>query len=807
MSSTPYVIAVRALCEFVARRGDLDWRFTPAPTAQQGIQGHQLVASRRGPAYQAELALSGTHRHLTVRGRADGFDPDAGRLEEIKTHKGEVARVPAHHQYLHWAQAKVYGWLLCQARGLETLAVALVYLDVTTNTETVLTQACTAAELRAHFESVCEAFLAWAAQELAHRARRDAALAALTFPQPEFRAGQRLLAESVYRAAAQRRVLLAQAPTGIGKTVGTVFPMLKACPTQRLDKVFFLTAKRSGALPALQALHSLRPASPEPWLRVLELRARESACEHPDRACHGESCPLARGFHDRLPAARAQACASAVLDHDTTRAVALEHAVCPYYLAQEMARWSDVVVADLNHYFDHGGLLHGLTLANDWRVGLLVDEAHNLIDRARAMVSGRLDRGQWREARRLAPAPAQRAMDRLSRVWPPSSAMTKGDGATTDGKGPTLAYRVLEAPPSGLASALQTATATLGEALAEPEQPPDPRLLDWYFEALRFSRLLEGFGDHSLFDLTDDSPVAREGAPDAPPHGAQRPGRRGTARARRLPTLGIRNVVPAGHLAPRWRAAHTAVLFSATLTPAHYYLDLLGLPEDTVCLDVPAPFRAEQLRVRVVPRVSTRWRDRAASLAPIADLIATHWHEHPGNYLAFFSSFEYLAQAARTLAERHPHIPQWAQARSREPAEREAFLGRFVSGGRGVGFAVLGGSFGEGIDLPGDRLIGAFIATLGLPQFNPMNEALCARLQALFGARAGHDYAYRVPGLRKVVQAAGRVIRTPQDRGSVHLIDDRFAHPQVRRLLPDWWRVEILAATPQTGCASVGAPS
>ncbi|HFX0793087.1 TPA: ATP-dependent DNA helicase, partial [Pseudomonas aeruginosa] len=225
-----YQVAVRALCEFSAKRGDLDLRFTPSPSALEGIAGHTLVTSRRPAHYQREVALDGRYRHLQVRGRADGYDPQANCLEEIKTHRGDLALQPANHRHLHWAQAKVYGWLLCAERKLEEVELALVYLEVGSQKETRFVERVRADELRLFFESQCQAFLAWAEQELAHRQRRDRELAALRFPHAEFRHGQRQLAEAVYKAASAGCCLMAQAPTGIGKTIGTLFPQLKAMP-------------------------------------------------------------------------------------------------------------------------------------------------------------------------------------------------------------------------------------------------------------------------------------------------------------------------------------------------------------------------------------------------------------------------------------------------------------------------------------------------------------------------------------------------------------------------------------------------
>lgn len=749
LETEQYTVAVRTLCEFAAQEGDLDLRFTPAPTAREGIEGHALVAARRGAGWQAELALEGRHEALLLRGRADLWHAARSRLEEVKTHRGDAARVPANHRALHWAQLKAYGALACRRFGLAEITLGLVYLDVGTQRETVLEEKHAASALEAFLAGLCERFLAWARREVAHRAARDAALAALAFPHGAFRAGQRELAAAVWRAAAQARPLMAQAPTGIGKTVGTLFPLLKAAPAQRLDKIAFLTAKGSGRGLALDALATLRGGGAVP-LRVLELTAREAACEHPDKACHGESCPLAAGFYDRLPAARAAAFeeGAPALDRARVREVALAHGVCPYWLAQALVRWADAWVGDYNHWFDLSAALHGHAQAEGWRVGVLADEAHNLVERARAMYSAALDQRALDAVRRAAPAALKAPLDRLHRAW---NALHQGQDAGC--------AVLAEGVPPPFAEALARAAAALAEHLAEVPQGLQGELLPWHFDALHFLRVLERYDAvHSMVDLA----VAPE---------------RGKARS----TLTIRNLVPAPHLAPRFTAAHTATIFSATLSPPAFHRELLGLPEDTPFVDVASPFGPEQLQVRIARRVSTRYADRARSIGPIVETLARQYAEAPGNYLAFFSSFEYLAQALAAFSAAHPEVPVWAQARGMAASEREAFLARFTEDGRGIGFAVLGGSFGEGVDLPGRRLVGAFIATLGLPPPNEVNEQTRARV--------GYDNAYLYPGLTKVVQAAGRVVRTETDRGVVWLIDDRYARPAVRRLLPAWWSV------------------
>ncbi|UZE21195.1 ATP-dependent DNA helicase [Pseudomonas sp. B21-056] len=754
MTAEPaYSIAVRALCEFTAKTGDLDLRFTPSPTALEGIVGHRTVASRRNEAYQAEVSLEGRYRSMRVKGRADGYDPISNCVEEVKTYRGDLSRQPANHRQLHWAQAKIYGWLMCQKLQLPRIDVALVYFDIVSEKETCLTQGFEATQLEAFFEQQCALFLAWAEQEMTHRQARNAGAQALAFPHAGFRPGQRHLAESVFKAVSTGRCLMAQAPTGIGKTVGTLFPMLKALAPQQLDKVFFLTAKTPGRKLALDAARVITHSAPSMPLRVLEMIARDKACEHPDKACHGESCPLARGFYDRLPGAREAASKVTLLDQAALREIALAHEVCPYYLSQEMARWADMVVADYNYYFDFSALLFALAQADGLTVATLVDEAHNLVERGRQMYSATLDQSTLAAVRKTAPEPLKKSLQRVNRQWNALHA-------------PQVAvYQAYEKPPEQLLQALAQCTTAIGDYLNDHPQGLDGDLQAFYFEALQFGRVAESFNVHFLFDIH----------------------KRELGRQRSLSTLCLRNVVPAGFLRPRLTAARSSVLFSATLSPRHYYADLLGTPADTVWIDVESPFHAGQLDVQVVSRISTRFAHRQASLEPIVGLMARQFGERPGNYLAFFSSFDYLQQVAALFAERHPDIAIWTQSRGMGEAPRQAFLERFMEHSQGIGFAVLGGAFGEGIDLPGSRLIGAFIATLGLAQFNPVNEQIKQRMGAIFGD--GYDYTYLYPGLQKVVQAAGRVIRTQQDRGVVMLIDDRFGEARVQHLLPGWWSV------------------
>ena len=442
------------------------------------------------------------------------------------------------------------------------------------------------------------------------------------------------------------------------------------------------------------------------------------------------------------------------------------HGICPYYLSQELARWVDVVVGDYNYFFDFGGLLHALTQANDWRVALLVDEAHNLMDRARGMYSALLEP---QTLKRAAQSPTAEAAPRVKKAL----AAVKRQWTTLNQEQGDADYAVHQAFPPKLLDALTQCVSAIGEHFADHPDTPDADVQTFQMEALQVLRLLESFGEHSIIDVQRHKGLQAK---------------QSEKKEKSESDISVRNIVPAPYLTTRWADAHSATLFSATLQPMPFHADLLGLPDDHAALEVGSPFNASQLQVHVAQHISTRYAHRAESVAPMVRLMADQFNARPGNYLAFFSSYEYLQQVADAFAQQHPQITHWRQSRRMGEAQQREFLGQFTETSQGIGFAVLGGAFAEGFDLPGKRLIGAFLATLGLPQFNAVNEHISERMNQLFEGK-GYDYTYLYPGLQKVVQAAGRVIRTPQDEGVVHLIDDRFARVQVQRLLPSWWEL------------------
>lgn len=754
------VVAVRHLCEFAARSGSLDYRYAPSPTALQGIQGHQWLQARMGPDFSAEYALKGVFAGVPLQGRADLVCVTASppQLVEIKTFRGKFERLNPGQRQQHRAQLQLYGALLCQQLAVPEVQLRLIYLNIDSREPIEEASQYSAAELTSEAERLCRIWADWQRQELAHRARRDLQLAALNFLETGFRPGQRQLSEQVYRVISRQQRMLLEAPTGLGKTLGVLFPALKALAAKRLDRVFFLTARNTGRQLALDSLERLFDKH-RPPLRVLELIARDKACEYPDKACNGESCPLANGFFDRLPAARDDAARAGWLDRQRLQAIAAEHQICPWYLGHEMARWSDLLIGDVNHYFDQTALLFSLDQDFEWSSVVVIDEAHNLIERARSMYSLTLDQSQFEALgrKRGSGAALRNAIRGALSAW-----QQLDTDLFANSEAPT---RWLEWLPDHFDTPFTRLATALTDRLLET--PEDQELQQALFTITGYGRLAERFGTHSMVEVKRQQQDV------------------GQLWASQQLQLAILNMIPADFLRARFGAAHAVILFSATLQPPLYYRDLLGLPEDCLSWQTPSPFRRQQLSLRLNPLNTTSQR-RDDSVQPIARRLLALYQQRGGNQLVFFSSFQYLRAVASAIHAEAPETPLRLQQSDMSERQQQGFIDAFRRQRGQIGMAVLGGVFSEGIDLPGDQLGTVVVVTLGLPPYDTYHQHLQQRLQARFGEQADH-YTWLYPGLRKVVQAAGRLIRTPDDQGHIELIDHRYSRPEVQALLPAWW--------------------
>jgi DNA excision repair protein ERCC-2 len=639
----------------------------------------------------------------------------------------------------------------------------------------------------------------------------------VAFPFPDYRPGQRDLAVAAYRALARGGRLFLEAPTGIGKTISVLFPAIKALGEGKLERIFYLTARTSGRAVAQKALADLRQAGLRLW--TLTLIAKEKICLQEGQPCDPAACPLARGYYDRSKTAMREALAREDITRPVLEAIGQEHQVCPFELSLDLSSWVDVVVCDYNYVFDPKVYLRRHFTDEPGDYAFLVDEAHNLVDRAREMFSADLDTREIQDVRRALKQAVPRCAKALSCL---STGMRKlcGHAAAplepSEASDPATELNLFPAQtragvPPGLAS-LGTAVTTrdfptaliplFEDALKEAEtwlarnEPADfrDRLLELYFRLHSFQRTAELY-DERFVTITEPGAMTVQvgtrwnaslpatgdctwGAPKRMP-GA-------TVRVRLFcldPSFLLREALARGK---------AAVFFSATLTPIDYYRALLGGSEEDPLLQLPSPFPPQHLAVLVQDRIRTHFKARTESLSDVVQAIASLVEGRRGNYIAYFPSYQYLTAVQEQFHSQHPAVPILVQRPGMSEPEREAFLAAFAAehGDTLLGFAVMGGVFGEGIDLVGDRLIGAIIVGVGLPQLCVERDLIRDYFEERTGA--GFDYAYTFPGMNRVLQATGRVIRSETDRGVVLLIDARFNEPRYRRLFPTWWQPALV---------------
>ncbi|MEP5763935.1 MAG: ATP-dependent DNA helicase [Halieaceae bacterium] len=750
-----YTLAVRHLAEFCHRSGDIDYRFTPSPTGEQGVAGHQQVYQRRGAGYQAEFALetlfSAEDWQLRIRGRADGYDADAGLIEEIKTCRVERASIPPAIEQLHWAQAKIYAALLCRQQDeLAQVQVQLTYFNIDSAEEWPQRETLGREQLLAFLEDSVRHYMDWMQLQHAWRLQRDASITALSFPHEEYRPGQRQMAETVYKCIAQSGQLLLQAPTGIGKTAAVLFPALKALAADKHQRIAFVTARTVGRRAAEESLAEM--AGQGLLLRRLTVTARERICFSPGKACHGDDCPYASGYYDRLPQALAAAMQETRLDREQIEALAQRFTVCPYQLGIDLLPWVDLCIADIHYLYSFNAMISSLFAERQLRWTTLLDEAHNLPQRARDMFSATLAKRELMAAKKQAGGKVKSALERLNRELLQLDKETWQDSD----------FDSRATPPESLLVSLQRLVAAV---VAQQAENPlllqqQPALLDFYFELLQFQRVLEVYDEDYRFEMT---------------------------RSRKQQSLVIRlRCLDASRLLSERQLRPVAVVaFSATVSPPQWVLQELGFAGPAVFQELPSPFSPGQYKIQRNTRLDTRFRARAATLPALAASISEWLRQTPGNCIVYFSAYQYMSDALELLRDAVTERHLCVQQRNWDESSRDDLLETLRSRQDVAAFCILGGVFGEGIDLPGEALRSVVVVGVGLPQFNRERESLRDYYQQKSGL--GYEYAYVYPGMQRVSQALGRVIRRESDQGSALLIDPRYADAEYSRLLPPWW--------------------
>ena len=750
-------MSVAELCALANRRGDLNVRRprrqwlpeqptpdTDAPTA--GEPYRQNVTLRNRARLDTPHADAVT---FSVSGRADGVLYDPAGMSRVELTRTAAGNLQARAQYPDpetLAQLCTLGYFLCAARELPQVTLRLTYVHAGGDASAESEQIMTAERLRAMYVAMLAQVLPRAADLRDRQGRVRDLLAGAAFPYPTMRGEQEDMIRECYRDIRRGQTLFAQAPTGIGKTVSTLYPAVRALGKGICDKIFYLTAKGAARREAYKAAEHLCAAGAP--LRACVITARESVClceaararrdTDMTSCCDPAVCPYAKGYYDRAEGVirRMLAAGNSLFTGRAIRAAAEAGHVCPYELSLDLSEYCELIICDYNYVFSPTARLRRYFGDGEpaGRYVFLVDEAHNLPDRVREDVIG--------------------ALSQMAALCA-GTAVTGADGVR---RGAALDRTC----PDELIAAADVLSRRCARWIRNnPEHPlGEPA-------AALFRMLRELLTAASYYDRGYVTYVEAVGE-DV--------------------TVRLVCLDPAPILRPLLHRAVARVLFSATLTPTEYFADILGGGADSVQAMFGSPFPPENLCISVADQLSTRFGDRDKTCRAVVSYIAAAVSAKPGNYLVYLPSYEYLEKVSGLFRKRYPKVDTVVQTRHMSGAEREAFIASFRPDNRRlhIGFCVLGGSFSEGVDLPGKCLIGAVIVGVGMPGLSSMRNIMREYYDETREGE-GYAYAYTYPGMNRVLQAAGRVIRTPEDRGAVVLLDDRYTAAPYRQLFPPHW--------------------
>ena len=754
-------ISVRSLVEFILREGDIDNRVSGSMEKDAMLLGgkiHRKIQSRMGTNYTAEVPLKIQMPCdgfvLQIEGRADGVLKDDGKvlIDEIKGILRSLEHLEAPVP-VHLAQAKCYAYIYAVQNSLKCIDVQITYCQMETEEIRRFCQEFEFQELQTWFQDLVTQYEKWAKFEIEWRNVRNDSIRQIEFPFP-YREGQRDLVVSVYRTILRKKKLFIQAPTGVGKTMATVFPAVRAVGEGLGEKIFYLTAKTITRTVAEQAFSLLKEKGL--LYKTITLTAKEKICFCEEAECNPDACPYAKGHFDRVN--------DAVFDlithsGDWSREVleeqAKKHMVCPFEMSLDVSDWADAVICDYNYAFDpQAHLKRFFSESGKGEYLFLIDEAHNLVERGREMYSASLYKEDLLEVRKLVKAEDPKLAKRLSEC----------NQQFLELKRECEHYQILKSV-SHIALKLMNVLSKLEDYLEEcKDAEKKKRVLDFYFAVRSFLNI------HDIMD--ENYVIFSEMMED---------GRFQIKLFCVNPAVNLQNYLEQGN---------STIFFSATLLPVHYYKKLLSVEKDDYAVYAHSSFPQENKFLFIGTDVSTRYTRRGESTYQrFARYIAVMAEQKKGNYMAFFPSYRFLEEVHTCFLECVDHeVDSICQVSYMDEEQREEFLEEFEQEREKslVAFCVMGGIFSEGIDLTDDKLIGAVIAGTGLPQVCTEREILKQYFNA--ADMDGFDYAYLYPGMNKVLQSAGRVIRTESDRGVILLLDDRFRAMRYREVFPREWQ-------------------
>lgn len=751
-------ISVRNLVEFVLREGDIDNRIAGTPdkeAMQLGGKIHRKIQKQMGSNYRAEVSMKFQIPYekfvLQIEGRADGVeeDDDGVLIDEIKGVMRELQHIKE-PVGVHLAQAKCYAYIYGKEKELEKVSVQMTYCQMETEEILRFKYEYTMGELDTWFWNVIRLYEKWAIFQIEWEEKRNASIKGTDFPY-EYREGQKELVTSVYRTILRKKKLFIQAPTGVGKTMSTVFPAVKAVGEGLADKIFYLTAKTITRTVAQQAFEHLKENGLQ--MKSIVLTAKEKICFCEQTECNPDYCPYAKGHFDRVNNAVYDILISCdEISRENIELYAQKHQVCPFEMSLDVSLWVDAVIGDYNYVFDpNAHLKRFFSEGKKGKYLFLIDEAHNLVERGREMYSAVLYKEQFLSVKKK--------MKEYPKLTRQLDACNK---ILLEMKRECETYQIHNSISSLYVKLVNVLNNM--EKIMEEKRQTDDEVLEFYFAVRFFLNVYE--------ELDDSYTIYTEMEQDG-----------------RF-KIKLFCINPATNLDKYLAYGNSTIFFSATLLPITYYKKLLSMEKDDYAVYAESPFDEKNRLVTVGYDVSTKYTKRNENMyQKYAQYIKQIISAKRGNYLVFFPSYRFMEDVESAFSK---HLTEDTicvmQEQNMNEEKREEFLQQFEVEREEnlVGFCVLGGVFSEGIDLKEERLIGAIIIGTGLPQVCNEREILKQYFEKQ-GENA-FDYAYLYPGMNKVLQAAGRVIRTEQDTGIVALLDERFQEWRYTENFPREWK-------------------
>jgi DNA excision repair protein ERCC-2 len=748
-------ISVRTLVEYVFSSGSIDSRFRSQNSLAEGTRIHQKIQKNYGETDKKELYLSVRipFEDLTfmIDGRCDGLlvQEDGMTVDEIKSFSQPLQQIEEDGYPVHWAQAKMYAYIYASENNLENIGVQLTYVHVETEEKRVIKKLFTNYELHTFVSNIIKAYAPYAKQQFQHALKRNQSIKDLSFPFQTYREGQRKLASAVYQTILEEKNLFVKAPTGIGKTMSTLFPSVKAIGEGHLKKIFYLTAKTITRTTAEDSFARMRTCGLH--LSTTTLTAKDKICFKKEPICQPDYCEFANGYYDRINEGMLDILINETnMTRETIETYARKHSICPFEFSIDLAYAVDAVICDYNYIFDPRVSLKRQFDGVKKSTILLIDEAHNLVDRGREMYSASLNKESFLQIKNHFKGEKNEVYHSASKInaWFISLKKRYAEQAEF----------VMNSLEEELIQLLIQFVEALGQILVQ-QNNSNPTLADGYFMVQKFLKISELLDDHYVI------------------YGEKN---------RNNVIIKLFCMDPAKLLNQMGKGYRSKVFFSATLSPLPYYQEILGGKEEDYLISIPSPFSKEQVDIYIQP-ISTRYSDRDRSKAAIVAMLHSLMNSRPGNYLIFFPSYQYLLSVYEEFKLSDEDTRTLVQSTGMKEEEREEFLAAFKPNRTKplLGFAVLGGIFSEGVDLVGDCLNGVVIIGVGLPQLCFERNLIKEHFQAK--NNNGYEFAYVYPGMNKVLQAGGRLIRSENDYGTIVLVDDRFLKKQYQRLLPIEW--------------------